>query len=82
MKEMRVNEGDGEGGGEPAQTAVNDNAVTEPHFSLKTVHSDDTYVRGYLYKTAQKLGFMQSWFFLRRYYELNKQTQVMTVREK
>ena len=69
-------DGDGEGGGgEPAEEGGQ-------QFSLKTVYNDSQVIRGFLYKTAQSIGFMQKGYFLRRYYVLNKQTKVLTIHEK
>ena len=55
---MKASEDDGEGGG--GEPAVNGEEPMEEvkQFSLKTVHNDDKEIRGYLYKTAQSVGFM------------------------
>ena len=55
---------------------------TEPASFSETVHSDGVSISGYLYKTAQCIGLMQSKYFLRRYYVLNKQTKQLTVHQK
>lgn len=49
--------------------------------NCQTVTSDDTYVKGYLYKTAQSLGLMGSKYFIRRYYILDKKTKILTIHE-
>ena len=58
---------DGEGGGAERAPDAEDDETNED-FNLQTVFSDDTYVRGYLYKTAQSIGMFQSDLFIRRYY--------------
>ena len=44
---------------------------------------DETVIKGYMYKTAQSVGFFQLGdYFIRRYYVLNKLTKVLTIYEK
>ena len=73
---------DGEGGGEPATNAEDEGEKKSKAFSLQTVSNDSNQIKGYLYKTAQSLGLLQSHYFLRRYYVLNKETATLTVHDK
>jgi len=41
-------------------------------FNHQTLYCDENYIRGYLYKTAQKLSLLQKEYFFRRYFVLDK----------
>lgn len=57
-----------EGGGDPVENALEEQKI----FDYQTVSSDERYVRGYLYKTAQDTSMMTRDYFYRRYFVLDK----------
>lgn len=49
---------------------------------MRTVYDDSNVIKGFLYKTAQSIGFMQRDIFIRRYYVFDKRTHVLTIHTK
>ena len=60
-----------ENGGDPAENEAGDREETKD-FTLRTVYEDENFIKGWLYKAAQKMSLMQKDFFFRRYFVLDK----------